>query len=289
MEWLVSKSISLVLCDATPLSCIAGKTAGAKVILVTNFTWDFCYREMLRTVIADGRCSPEMLIEYQEMVDQCSKDTCMCDLYLQYPGKTQLPLGFNGKVVDGPLIARCPRNHGLRQELGFASNEKVLLLGFGGHDMAWSFNDNFLPSGWSCCVLGAKPSQIMPSDRWHALSYDCHVPDLIHMADAVLGKLGYGFVSECLSAGTALVFVPRIDWPEEHFLEKLLCDEYNAGVRMPIEDFISGNWTRYLDDASSLKNAWTVDPAIDSKVAVDKILSSLSEVMGVSKKPSCEL
>lgn len=46
-----------------------------------------------------------------------------------------------------------------------------------------------------------------------------YVPDLIHCADAVLGKLGYGFVSECVTCGTALIYVPRVDWPEEPYLE----------------------------------------------------------------------
>lgn len=59
----------------------------------------------------------------------------------------------------------------------------------------------------------------MPSQRYRALSPTAYVPDLISAADAVLGKLGYGFVSECITAGTALVYVPRVDWPEEQYLE----------------------------------------------------------------------
>jgi hypothetical protein len=59
----------------------------------------------------------------------------------------------------------------------------------------------------------------MPSARFRALPQDAYVPDYIHMAQAVLGKLGYGFVSECLTMGTALIYVPRQDWPEERYLE----------------------------------------------------------------------
>lgn len=59
----------------------------------------------------------------------------------------------------------------------------------------------------------------MPSARFRALPQDAYVPDYIHMAHAVLGKLGYGFVSECLTMGTALIYVPRQDWPEERYLE----------------------------------------------------------------------
>lgn len=59
----------------------------------------------------------------------------------------------------------------------------------------------------------------MPSPRFRALGPDAYVPDLIHLADVVLGKLGYGFVSECLTMGTPLIYVPRQNWPEERFLE----------------------------------------------------------------------
>ena len=65
---------------------------------------------------------------------------------------------------------------------------------------------------------GAKASD-MPSSRFTSLSPSAYVPDLIRAADAVLGKLGYGFVSECVTNGTALIYVPRVDWPEERFLE----------------------------------------------------------------------
>jgi len=59
----------------------------------------------------------------------------------------------------------------------------------------------------------------MPSDRFFLMDTDCYVPDLVHAADVVLGKIGYGFVSECISAGTPLVYVPRLHWPEEQYLE----------------------------------------------------------------------
>ena len=59
----------------------------------------------------------------------------------------------------------------------------------------------------------------MPSPRFRALCPDAYVPDLIRLADAVLGKLGYGFVSECLTMGTPLIYVPRHNWPEERYLE----------------------------------------------------------------------
>lgn len=67
-------------------------------------------------------------------------------------------------------------------------------------------------------MTGAKDAD-MPSSRFLSLDGSVYVPDYIHLADAVLGKLGYGFVSECLTEGTALIYVPRQHWPEEQYLE----------------------------------------------------------------------
>lgn len=59
----------------------------------------------------------------------------------------------------------------------------------------------------------------MPSERFITMGSNSYVPDLVYAADVVLGKIGYGFVSECISTGTPLVYVPRQHWPEEQYLE----------------------------------------------------------------------
>ena len=39
--------------------------------------------------------------------------------------------------------------------------------------------------------------------------------DLVVSCDAVLGKCGYGTVTECVVNGTPLLYIPRPGWPEE--------------------------------------------------------------------------
>eukprot|EP01035_Chromulina_nebulosa_P002819 gene2819-3850_t len=48
VQWLQSNLVDMVIVDATPLGCAAGKLASIPTVLLTNFTWDFCFREMLR-------------------------------------------------------------------------------------------------------------------------------------------------------------------------------------------------------------------------------------------------
>ncbi|CAK9264970.1 unnamed protein product [Sphagnum jensenii] len=51
---------------------------------------------------------------------------------------------------------------------------------------------------------------------------DSYMPDLIAASDCMLGKIGYGTVSETLSCNTPLVFVRRDHFNEEPFLRKML-------------------------------------------------------------------
>jgi len=142
----------------------------------------------------------------------------------------------------------------------------------------------------------------MPSTRFCALGPDAYVPDLIHLADVVLGKLGYGFVSECLTMGSPLIYVPRQNWPEERFLEvlymgnvhcllllsarlityylllsqDLLTKEYNAGVCMSRVDFVSGNWGPFIMKAVALRNSWRPLSAAQAGETVLRFLYSIS-------------
>jgi L-arabinokinase len=155
VSWLREHKIQLVLVDAIPLGCLVGSLAGARTVLVSNFSWDFCFKEMLATVTARGAITPEVAAQYAEMVQQCEADSSACDRYLQLPGATPWPTGFPAeKVLPGPLIARQPRRHSVREERGVSADAKVLLLGFGGHSAEWHLKDSYLPDGWQCFVLG---------------------------------------------------------------------------------------------------------------------------------------
>ncbi|XP_062157698.1 L-arabinokinase-like isoform X2 [Alnus glutinosa] len=68
----------------------------------------------------------------------------------------------------------------------------------------------------------------------------------------MLGKIGYGTVSEALAYKLPLIFVHRDHFSEEPFLRKML--EFNQGcVEMIRRDLLSGNWTPYLERDVSLK------------------------------------
>lgn len=237
-----------MLCDATPLACRAGHIAGCKIAIVSNFTWDICYKEMLDAVRESLEAST--LSAYENVIRSCEEDYSYAHMYLQLPGETPIPRGFDSsRVVPGPLVARLPRRsrHEMRELLGISRESNTLLLCFGGHSSDWDLLDAYLPEGWVCIVQSPHASrEIMPSNRYIVVSpEDAYVPDLIQASDVVLGKLGYGFMSECLSCGAPLLFISRTHWAEEKYLKSFMMSHHGC-IEMPIEHFSTGQWGQYL-------------------------------------------
>jgi L-arabinokinase len=155
LKWLRDANIKLVMVDATPLGCLVGSLVGAVTILVSNFSWDFCFKQMLQKLKSANVFTTEQVQIYNNMVSCCELDSSACSFYLQLPGATPLPACFDSsRLVAGPMIARGLRNLDLRALLSIDDSAKILLLGFGGHSAEWRLEDAFLPPGWVCLVLG---------------------------------------------------------------------------------------------------------------------------------------
>ena len=80
----------------------------------------------------------------------------------------------------------------------------------------------------------------------------------IAASDALIGKIGYGTVSECLAHGRPLVFVRRDYFNEEPFLRRLL-QMHGAAVEIRRRDFLEGNWTPFLAAAAELTVTYRSD------------------------------
>jgi L-arabinokinase len=106
---------------------------------------------------------------------------------------------------------------------------------------------------WKVC--GAPAEQQLASN-FIRMDRDSYMPDLIAASDCMLGKIGYGTVSETLSCNTPLVFVRRDHFNEEPFLRKML--EFNrGGVEMNRRDFLSGRWVPYLERALVIRPSFS--------------------------------
>ena len=175
VSFLKKNEIQLLLCDATPLACIAGKLANAKVIMLTNLTWDFLYHEMisdvksnsssLNTVTATSSSAASHVFNqfyenYDQLVKQIISDYSHADYYFQLPGP--IPSLFpttetSAKIIKCPLICRTHQvsKHAILKMYNIPENTYLLLLSFGGHDLnEFQLKDEYLPPRWVCLLLG---------------------------------------------------------------------------------------------------------------------------------------
>jgi UDP-N-acetylglucosamine:LPS N-acetylglucosamine transferase len=69
--------------------------------------------------------------------------------------------------------------------------------------------------------------------------------------DVVLGKPGYGTMSECMANATPVVYYPRPEFAEYPALRQALA-EWGGGVQITKRDLIEGRWGASLMRASQL-------------------------------------
>jgi L-arabinokinase len=283
-------------------------------MILSNFTWDRMYDGMLLEI--RETLDEDTIQKYREMIDQCARDYSYADSYLQLPGAVPLPPHLEtSKHSFGPLIGR--NSIRTRQEilcqysLDTLQFQHILLIGFGGHDVPWDILRNPsslpLPEGWICLILGGTPvspssSSNPAASRIVSIPYQCYVPDLISISSVVMGKLGYGFMSECLSHEVPMLYMTRSCWPEEIYLRNYMTnyDDHTATedlltsggprgqrvncLEMKYEDFVNGNWEEYLLKCIQHREVWDGDEEIEKKrirVRQDQQRAKLGEIYEV--------
>ena len=197
----------LVLGDIPPLAGAAASEAGVPALALGNFSWDWIYAHAARREPALGEAAAFCREVYRRF-----------DLLLRLPFAGDL--SAFGRVEDLPLVARRPRvpRDEARRKLGLAETPAIL-LSFGGLGVAGlSLDELGALSPWQLLLTGESGGGSPPNVRRlsgpelerHGLGY----PDLVGAVDVVVTKPGYGIVSDCIGAGTRLVYTERGDFPE---------------------------------------------------------------------------
>lgn len=200
-----------------------------------------------------------------QVFEMCSS----ANYLLRMPGWIDVPAfpdpDRNESVFDTPVVVRKhrrPRDE-VRAELGLDPKDKVVLISFGGHQLAkdsWEAG-NFLPPGWVglVCGPGKRIQTDGGSDGARLVSIpmeSAYIPDITNASDVVLGKLGYGTCCECLDAKVPFVYVSRPGFIEEPGLLRLMldCNPQGSVTEMPHADFREGNWASYLMEVVDKKH-----------------------------------
>lgn len=186
----------LVLADIPALPFEAAARAGVPAVGMSNFSWDWIYRHLAARQPA-----------FAAPAERAAQAYANAALLLQLPFAGDLgafphrePIGF---VARRPRTARAEA----RRRLGL-DDRPAILISFGGVGLP------ALTPG----MLAREPAfrfvhpEELEVDRLDALGL--HYPDVVGAVDAVVTKPGYGIVTDCIAAGTPLVYTERGDFPE---------------------------------------------------------------------------
>jgi len=207
-SWLREVGARLVLGDVPPLAFAAAAAAGVPAIACTNFSWDWIYRHLARRLPA-----------LAEAADWAAAAYAHAERVLRLPFAGDLS-AFR-RIEDVPLVARRPgvERQEARRRLGLDARPAVL-LSFGGLGVP-----GLRPSAFAAlpgyqllltgpAVAGERLGHMRRLDAASLEAAGLGYPDVVGAVDVVVTKPGYGIVSDCIGAGTRLVYTERGDFPE---------------------------------------------------------------------------
>jgi len=225
-----------VLCDISPLGIAAAKRADIPSVLVENFTWDWLYAGY-----------PGFSKKIRHHIDYLSRWFDAADYRIQ---TEPICAPKNGCVTLSP-ISRKPRSHRktVRQRLEVPGDTLLVLITLGGipdavpvfHRLKDAEGIRFVIPGGNHAPQRLDNLWLLPHES------DFYHPDLVHAADAVIGKAGYSTIAEVYSAGVPFGFIPRPGFPESLILTRFIQNRM-AGRMIQMDAFYAGDWIRGLEE-----------------------------------------
>lgn len=200
---LAGRDVRVIVGDIPPLAFEVAAKLGVPSVAIANFTWDWIYEWHDAIRDAPG------------VIDRIRHGYRQATIALQLPFSPALDVF--PRVESLPLIARIPsasKAH-TRQRLGIADSAKVALLSFGGYGLqrldvgeldcldAWTV----LLTDRIASAAPPSPSVVFLPESLFAAGF--RYEDLVAASDVVVTKPGYGILSECATAETAVLYTSR--------------------------------------------------------------------------------
>lgn len=262
---LEERQCEAVLCDIAPVGLLAAQRSGLPSVLIENFTWDWIYRGYLADAPALAPIIDELAAAYATATWRIQAEP-FC------------------KVIPGAHrvapISRRPRldRQTLRDRLEIPVDAQLVMLTMGGIEWSYSGLESELESlnsprlPWLLIAGGAD--QLERRGRVVRLPHRSlfYHPDLIHAADAVIGKLGYSTLAEVWSASGRLGYIARSRFPESAILESWV-KTHLTHQRLDAEAFARGAVVHDLDALLDLPR--NPPPTTDGAGEVAEILAAV--------------
>jgi hypothetical protein len=269
-RWLKAARTRLVLADIPPVAFTAAEEAGVPAVGLGNFSWDWVYSHA---------ASREPVLGEAAAVARQSYATASVLLRLPFAGD----LSAFPRIEDVPLVARLPgrSREDARRALGWG-REPTVLLSFGGPGLpgvdlgAYGRLDGYRFVLTGASGEGSPPGNLVRLGAGDLEAAGLEYTDLVGAADVVVTKPGYGIVTDCIGAGTPMVYTDRGDFPEYPILSREM-KRYIPAVHATNDEVRQGRLGSALEAVRALPLPQR--PRIDgADVAAERLLAELASV-----------
>lgn len=266
--WLRVVGARLVLADLPPLAFEAAAAAGVPSVGLANFSWDWIYGHLAKRNRGFAEPARSAAAAYAQAA-----------LLLELPFAGDLRAFKRREAI--PMVARARRRprEEARRLLGIG-DEPSVLLSFGGLGLP-GFDPRVLAGLHAYRFLleieteeQALPSNVLRVTRAALAAAGLRYVDVIGAADVVVTKPGYGIVTDCIAAGSRLVYTDRGDFPEYPILVAEMA-RYLPCAHVTNDDVLGGRLGAAIDTV--LQEPLPPPPRLDgAPVAARRLLEMVA-------------
>ena len=242
-EELRGRRCELVIADISPLGLAAAQRARIPSVLIENFTWDWIYEPYLdRRPVFSGVITTFAGLFLGAQARIQTEPVCRRDV--RWPAV--------------PPVSRAPRapRPDVRSRLGLPADAPAVLVTMGGVPWRPDSLEAFEKNDDAFFIVPGASERVERRGRLVALPHRSGFfhPDLVHAADAVVGKLGYSTVAETYAAGVPFGHVGRPTFRESPALGAFV-GAAMPGFPLTSEELATGEWLRRLPALLALPRA----------------------------------
>ncbi len=267
-------NVGVIVSDISPLAFEVSGALGILGIGISNFSWDWIY---------SGYKNPL----FDPYIRKIKESYAKCDLLLRLPFYGDLS-AFR-RICDIPCISRKSpfKQKQIKRQLGIEVDKKLVLFSFGGCGLD-SFPVGKLYDLDKYCFVTTSEEPIRGKNLFcfsdsELLRRGVSFPDIVKAADAVVTKLGYGIVSECIANETPMLSVFREDFLESQAFLKTLGD-YVPLLTFSHGELLSANWGPGLDKLFALDKKVKKMSLHGAEVASQLLIKALNGKLDINEE-----
>ncbi len=253
-------SPSLIIADTPYLAIEAGSLAQIPTLVLANFTWDLVLKEFCHASDHSRQRLIQSIRGFYRKADKALRITPAPKIDV-----------FSTISDIGPIASSTSSERDrLAATLDLASNERTVLVGFGGIPLS------SLPLAqmeqlrqYRFLIDGPVPIEFSRIHSTKILPFSFKT--LLASVDIIMTKPGYGTVVEAVALQQPIVYVRRHNFADEPPLVDFL-HRYGRSVELSMDDFMKGCWEPALQQALTASATLHPPPTTGAAEAAEEIV-----------------